>query len=151
MEKALRRLLPEGKFPGVSPTRSKTMSAIKGRNNKSTEQRLRYSLVANKISGWTIKNNALPGRPDFLFASEKVAVFVDGCFWHGCPQCGHFPKTNKDFWKEKITRNKARDKRNAMELHKAGYTVLRLWEHELRDNLPDCIERIRKMLLSPRQ
>lgn len=71
----------------VDPIRSKIMAAIKGRNNKSTELRLRMILVSLGISGWKMQKQGMPGRPDFYFESRKLIIFVDGCFWHGCPKC----------------------------------------------------------------
>ena len=71
-------------------------------------------------------------RPDFIFPLLRVAVFVDGCFWHGCPRHGTKPKTRAAFWLAKITGNKARDRRVNSALRKRGWTVLRIWEHELR-------------------
>jgi len=67
---------------------------------------------------------------DILFRDEKVAVFVDGCFWHGCPLHGTHAKSNKKFWAEKIKRNQKRDTDTNRRLEKAGWTVLRIWEHE---------------------
>jgi DNA mismatch endonuclease (patch repair protein) len=73
----------------------------------------------------------LPGTPDFAFPKNRVAVFVDGCFWHGCPRHASFPATRRDFWLKKFAANKARDRRVNRELRKRGWRVLRLWEHEL--------------------
>jgi DNA mismatch endonuclease, patch repair protein len=66
---------------------------------------------------------------DLVFRKAKVAVFVDGCFWHGCPEHHAHPKVNAEYWKTKITRNKARDKETTLELRKAGWIVLRFWSH----------------------
>ena len=71
-----------------------------------------------------------------------LAVFVDGCFWHGCRRCGHIPRTNQGFWAEKVSRNRSCDKKNTHELRRHGYTVLRFWEHDLAE-LAQCIERVR--------
>lgn len=73
----------------------------------------------------------LPGKPDFFFPSEKLAVFVDGCFWHGCPTCGHVPKSNSAFWRAKIQRNRERDESATEKLEAIGIKVIRFWEHEL--------------------
>ena len=70
-------------------------------------------------------------RPDFVFPKLRVAVFVDGCFWHGCPRHGTRPKGNASFWKKKLERNKARDREQTRALKRAGWRVLRIWEHEL--------------------
>jgi DNA mismatch endonuclease (patch repair protein) len=71
-------------------------------------------------------------KPDFVFQKLKTAVFVDGCFWHGCPKHATWPKTRAAFWLEKITGNKARDCRVNRALRKRGWTVVRVWEHELK-------------------
>jgi len=71
------------------------------------------------------------GRPDFVFPAAHVAVFVDGCFWHGCPAHGQIPASNRRFWKEKINRNIARDIRITRKLRRLGWHVFRVWEHNL--------------------
>lgn len=111
--------------------RSKRMSKIRSRGNASTELRLIALFRAARISGWR-RNSILPGRPDFVFRKTKVVIFVDGCFWHGCRI--HFvpPATNLPFWEKKIARNIARDRVINRELRRAGWTVVRIWEHELK-------------------
>jgi DNA mismatch endonuclease, patch repair protein len=69
-------------------------------------------------------------RVDILFPGSRLAVFVDGCFWHGCTEHGTQPKVNSDWWKQKFVTNRARDERNDRELHAAGWRVLHIWEHE---------------------
>lgn len=142
MEKILKKHLKDGKFQNVSQTRSKQMGAVKGKGNKSTEKRLRYALVSKGIAGWEVQPKGIIGNPDFIFKKEKLAIFVDGCYWHGCPRCGHIPKTRSEFWKAKIDRTKQRDKEKTMRLKKEGYIVLRFWEHELKDNLRKCMKEI---------
>jgi DNA mismatch endonuclease (patch repair protein) len=73
----------------------------------------------------------LPGRPDFVFRRQHVCVFVDGCFWHGCPRCYRRPSSNRKYWDEKVKRNRARDRRVNQELRRRGWRVLRFWEHDL--------------------
>jgi len=133
MERSLRKLLAHGRFQRVPHARSRTMSLIRGRNNKSTELQFRMALVRGKIGGWTTNEPALPGKPDFYFKNRKLAIFIDGCFWHGCPVCGHIPKTNALFWKEKIRRNKLRDKRTQKSLSLQRIQVIRLWEHQIKN------------------
>ncbi|MEZ5415537.1 MAG: very short patch repair endonuclease [Opitutaceae bacterium] len=111
--------------------RSGVMSCIKGTGNKATELRLIQIFRANDITGWR-RSSKLPGRPDFIFPKLKTTVFVDGCFWHGCPKHAIQPKTNATFWREKIARNKARDRKVNRLLRARGWTVLRIWEHDLR-------------------
>lgn len=106
------------------------MSRIRDAGNKGTELRLIEVFRAHGITGWR-RGSKLPGRPDFVFQWLKVVVFVDGCFWHGCPRHATQPKTNAAFWREKIAANKARDRRINCALNAAGWRVLRIWEHEL--------------------
>jgi DNA mismatch endonuclease Vsr len=145
MEKRLRETLPAGRFEHVSSTRSRVMGAIRSKRNRTTEQRLRYALVRAGVSGWTLHPDSVPGRPDFYFANQKLAVFVDGCFWHGCALCGHVPKTNSVFWSAKITRNKERDRRTIQRLRNLGVQTLRIWEHELRASCSAVVARISVM------
>lgn len=102
------------------------------------------ALVRARITGWTLHASELPGRPDFYFPAKRVAVFVDGCFWHGCPRCGHVPKTNDGFWQLKIKRNRQRDAKVRARLRRRGVRVVRFWEHELRDRLPICVAGLRE-------
>ena len=140
--------------------RSERMSRIRSRGNKGTEVALARLLRANGIWGWRrhrqirIKNEELRMkkaggvarskdgahgvtrptfrvRPDFVFAKARLAVFVDGCFWHGCPKHGTRPKGNAAFWLKKISGNQARDLLVNRALRRAGWRVLRIWEHDL--------------------
>ncbi len=111
--------------------RSALMARIKGRGNLSTEMRLIALMRAKGIKGWR-RNQRLPGRPDFVFRQEKVAVFVDGCFWHGCPIHYTKPASSANFWSKKVKANKARDRRINRLLRAEGWIVVRIWEHELR-------------------
>jgi DNA mismatch endonuclease, patch repair protein len=133
------------------------MSLIRGHGNKGTELRLIQAFQANGITGWRrgciIRGPAYAPtelrrgkqttedrrqkkrfsvRPDFVFPKLRVALFVDGCFWHGCPKHATWPKTRAAFWRSKIEGNRARDRRVNSALRKRGWTVLRIWEHELR-------------------
>ena len=146
MEKRLRDTLPEGVFQGVSEKRSKTMSAIRSSNNKSTELRLRLGLVRARFRGWKLNYRGLKGTPDIYFPESGLVIFADGCFWHGCDRCGHVPKSNKNYWTTKIERNRERDRETTSYLVANGYKVLRFWEHELTNNLDDCIASIRAAL-----
>jgi DNA mismatch endonuclease, patch repair protein len=118
-------------FP-TTPARSKNMRAIKGANNRSTELRLRAHLAKSGCRGWCVRPRELYGRPDFAFLVEKIAIFVDGCFWHGCPKCGHIPASNKSYWRTKIARNQARDQLVSRALRSEGYLVIRIRECQLR-------------------
>lgn len=113
--------------------RSQIMAKIKAKGNKSTEQSLRMFFVRNGIKGWSLQPKNVVGNPDFSFPQAKIAVFVDGCFWHGCPKCGHIPKSNSEYWNKKISKTKMRDKENRALLKKEGWEVIGFWEHELSD------------------
>jgi DNA mismatch endonuclease (patch repair protein) len=142
MERALREKLPGGKFENVPATHTGRMRAIRSRGNKSTERRLRALLVQAGVRGWKLHPDGLPGKPDFLFPEARLVVFVDGCYWHGCPQCGYAPTVNRPYWSAKIAGNVARDQRNRALLEGAGLRVLRLWEHELAEGGAACVQRV---------
>lgn len=110
--------------------RSQVMAAIRSTHNRSTEIKLATILRTNKISGWR-RHLQIVGRPDFVFKKENVVVFVDGCFWHGCPSHGRNPDSNQDYWITKLARNKRRDRNNARMLKKRGWRVVRFWQHDL--------------------
>lgn len=110
--------------------RSRIMSAVKNGGNKATEMVLVKLMRKHGITGWR-RRVRLTGKPDFVFTTQKVAVFVDGCFWHGCPKHCRMPKSNRGYWKPKITGNQARDALVNLTLRRAGWRVLRVWEHEL--------------------
>jgi DNA mismatch endonuclease (patch repair protein) len=92
---------------------------------------VRATLVRSGIRGWTLNAKHLAGRPDFVFSNRRVALFVDGCFWHGCPTCKRIPSSNIDYWSRKIERNRTRDAVVDASLKEDGWIVLRVWEHEL--------------------
>jgi DNA mismatch endonuclease (patch repair protein) len=112
--------------------RSQIMALVKGRENVATELRLISIFKEHGIRGWR-RRFALFGKPDFVFPAERVVLFVDGCFWHGCPVHGAIPKTNAAFWETKIKKNKARDRLVRRRLKTSRWTVVRIWQHELRD------------------
>ena len=90
-------------------------------------------------------------RPDFMFRKERVVIFVDGCFWHGCPKHSNMPATNREFWLKKLTGNKGRDRLVTRALRKSGWGVVRIWEHELtRKKQARCVGRIRVSLAGQR-
>jgi len=118
------------------------MAAIRSRGNRATELRLIAIFRAQGITGWRRgaslqwkvargKLKAFRVKPDFVFRKHRLTVFVDGCFWHGCPVHGTQPRQNAKFWREKIARNQARDRLVTRTLRRAGWKVLRIWEHEL--------------------
>ena len=118
----------------VSPERSRQMSLVRGKGNKSTEQRFARFLRANRITGWR-RHAKIQGRPDFTFSQDRIVVFIDGCFWHGCPKCGRLPKTNVRFWRDKIETNARRDRSVTRALRGEGWRVFRIWEHAIKTDL----------------
>ena len=130
----------------VSEARRKNMQAIRSKGNKTTEERLIKLFREYKITGWR-RHLPLPGKPDFTFKKEKLTVFVDGCFWHRCPKCYREPKTNTEFWMNKIETNVKRDRRVTKELRKASWNVCRIWECQLKKPVP-LISRIIRLLQS---
>lgn len=121
--------------------RSEVMSLIRSTGNKDTEVRFMQLLRAAGVRGWLrhavvsvpdtsrgARRALLKVRPDFVFWRRRLAVFVDGCFWHGCPRCYVRPRQNRQFWDAKVQGNQARDRKVTRQLKKAGWRVLRLWE-----------------------
>jgi DNA mismatch endonuclease (patch repair protein) len=114
--------------------RSAVMRKVKAQNNRSTESVVESSLVAHGIENWIKHPSDIPGKPDFVFPSHQVALFVDGCFWHSCPKCKRpLPVKNAEYWRAKIDRNRRRDNRLRRKLRRDGYHVIRVWEHEVKD------------------
>jgi len=126
--------------------RSDVMSRIRGKENKATEMALIKLFRRNRITGWR-RNQPVFGKPDFMFPKNKLAVFVDGCFWHGCPKHATRPSTNRAFWNKKLAANKARDQIVKRTICTRGMRVLRIWQHELtRRNESRLLLRIRRAL-----
>lgn len=121
--------------------RSRTMAAIKA-TDTTPERALRRALRAAGLRGWRSYGKELPGNPDIIYPGQQLAIFVDGCFWHGCPSCCRMPSSNVAYWQRKIRRNKERDQQRSRELRKAGWMVMRFWEHQVRDNIRQCVVRI---------
>lgn len=112
--------------------RSRIMRQIKSSGNKSTELKLIKFFKVNSIKGWR-RNFKLFGKPDFVFPLVRTVVFVDGCFWHGHNCRNTRPKDNEDYWQQKILRNKTRDKIVSKTLKSKGWTVIRIWECQLKN------------------
>jgi DNA mismatch endonuclease (patch repair protein) len=129
--------------------RSDVMSRIRGRGNKETELALMKLLRRGHIIGWR-RHQPVFGKPDFIFPAAKLAVFVDGCFWHGCPKHCKTPAGNRAFWKKKLAANKARDRRVNRVLRKNGWHVVRIWEHDLAKRGETCIRKIQAVTNSSR-
>jgi len=120
------------------------MSRIRGKNT-GPEVKIRKMLFSGGIRGYRVHYD-LPGKPDIVFVKKKIAVFIDGCFWHRCPVDFQEPQTRKEFWMKKIESNVARDERNTRQLAEAGWTVLRIWEHEVRKEPEAVVRRIADLL-----
>jgi DNA mismatch endonuclease (patch repair protein) len=118
------------KDPLSKAERSALMAKVRSMGNRSTELVVETVLRTTKIRGWKKHPKAIVGRPDFYFPKAKLAVFVDGCFWHACPRCGRIPKTRIAFWTTKIDTNRRRDARVRRKLRLAGIATMRIWEHE---------------------
>ena len=124
--------------------RSEIMSRVRSSGNRSTELAFVGILRAEKITGWR-RNFKLFGRPDFVFPRAGVAVFLDGCFWHGCPRHCRIPKARRKYWREKIARNRRRDRAVSRALRAGGWRVMRVWECRLKSPAA-ALRRLRKML-----
>ena len=127
--------------------RSRVMSNIRSKGNRTTERRVAAILRARRISGWKIHPHDMPGQPDFYFSSLHLALFIDGCFWHACPRCFRMPAQNRQYWRAKMYANRRRDNRVRKALNRAGTKVLRLWEHDLKGETA----RLRSVLRSLQQ
>lgn len=128
--------------------RSAVMARIRNTGNRDTELRMVALFRAHRITGWR-RGQSLFGKPDFVFRRERVAVFVDGCFWHGCPKPKHapLPKNRAEWWAAKLARNKRRDATVNQMLRDAGWTVVRVWECELtRQFTQQTAERVKGVL-----
>jgi DNA mismatch endonuclease, patch repair protein len=123
--------------------RSYCMSKIKSRNT-SPELEFRKLINSKELNGYRIKNG-ICGKPDLYFSKKKIAVFIDGCFWHKCPSCFIAPKSNKDYWGPKLRRNVKRDKEINEVLKREKVKVIRFWEHEIHENLQKCYNRFIKI------
>jgi DNA mismatch endonuclease (patch repair protein) len=119
------------------------MAKVRARGNQSTEVRVAETLEHRGITGW-VRHPQLLGNPDFYFPDVELAVFVDGCFWHGCPKHLRLPTNNADYWQRKIDRNRRRDNRIRRQMRMSGIHVARIWEHDLADER--WVQRIGRLL-----
>lgn len=121
---------------------SKVMSANKSRNTK-PELVLRKALWEGGFKGYRLHWKKAPGRPDICWPGKKIAVFVNGCYWHRCPYCDlSLPKSNTQWWKEKFEKNVARDQKKVEELEAAGWKVLTVWECEIKKDLEKVVKQV---------
>jgi DNA mismatch endonuclease, patch repair protein len=126
------------------------MSAIRSRGNKSTEKAVRFRMIRAGLCGWKLCTSDLPGKPDFVFEDARLVVFLDGCYWHGCPRCYSAPTSNTGYWADKFQRNKARDRRVGRLLRRDGWRVVRIWEHEIESSPARVVQKIRDLIVSQR-
>jgi DNA mismatch endonuclease (patch repair protein) len=117
------------------------MARVRGRKNASTELKLAKLLRASGVKGWR-RHYPILGKPDFVFRQNKLAIFVDGDFWHGNPEKLRIPKSRVEFWSSKIEKNRARDAVVNEALTQRGWNVIRIWESTLHKSPEDCLSRI---------
>lgn len=125
-------------------SRSENMSRIRGEKT-SPEMVLRRALWA-KGKRYRANYRTPAGRADLVFVRRRLAIFLDGCFWHGCPEHYVRPRSKTEHWSKRLRENVERDRRQTLQLESEGWTVCRLWEHEIFENLEGCVERILHLL-----
>lgn len=133
-----------GKDTYPPDVRSRVMARVKGRDT-GPELLLRRTLYGAGVRGWRCNRKDLPGKPDLAFGPAKVAVFVDGAFWHGHPS-KYWPGRTSPYWDEKIARNQARDRRVEDELQSMGWRVCRLWDFEVEKAPVEAADRVMQLL-----
>lgn len=121
-----------------SKKRSDIMSKVRSKNNKSTELKLIQIFKENNIKGWR-RHYPVKGHPDFVFLDKKIAIFVDGCFWHGHDCRNTRPSDNAEYWNKKRERNMKHDKEVTALFEQRGWTVIRIWECELKNKNIDLL------------
>ena len=128
--------------------RSDIMSKVRSKNNKSTELKLIKIFEENNIKGWQ-RNYPVKGHPDFVFLNRKIAIFVDGCFWHGHDCRNTSPSDHAEYWANKRERNIKHDKEVTEMFEQRGWTVIRIWECELKKkNREQLLEKLQQLLLN---
>ena len=128
-----------GSRPGPSDAAVSARMARQKRTGTRPELILRSELHSRGLR-FRVNRRQLPGTPDIVFGPAKVAVFVDGCFWHSCPDHGVLPKNNREWWRTKLRANRERDLRKNQELEELGWLVIHVWEHEKVGPAADGIE-----------
>lgn len=128
--------------------RARIMRSVPSKNT-SPERLLRKAFLDAGVKGYRRNLRSLAGSPDFVFKKERIALFVDGCFWHGCEACYREPKSNLAYWKLKVVKNRNRDAAVTAELIGKGWRVLRIWEHEITKTPTKAIRRVERLLAKP--
>ena len=127
--------------------RSGIMRKVKSSGNQSTEMKLIQYFEAHHVTGWRRHYN-VKGHPDFVFMNRRIAIFVDGCFWHG-HGCRNTPSDNAEYWEKKRNRNIEHDREVTAMFEQRGWTVIRIWECELRKKHTEILNKKLQVLLSP--
>jgi|SRR5215208_119583 len=140
---------PPALGPAPPASSDANRKSMQGNRSRDTEPELcvRRALVAKGLKGYRVDWKKAPGRPDIAYVSQRVAVFINGCFWHRCPHCNlPIPKTNSKYWTAKFLRNVERDARKVKELTDRGWRVVELWECKTKSDLNGCVETVRREL-----
>jgi DNA mismatch endonuclease, patch repair protein len=141
--------LRDGRAPIPSSENiSKAMRGNQGKNTK-PELILRKALREAGLGGYRLHWKMVAGRPDISYPSKRIAIFVNGCFWHRCSVCDlALPKTHREFWENKLEKNAIRDKNKQIALKEAGWTVFIFWEHEIKSDVKQCVNLVQEELRS---
>jgi len=126
--------------------RSSIMSRIRSKNTN-PEIVVRKALWKNKLR-YRLHDKSIPGTPDISIKSKKIVIFIDGCFWHGCPICYVAPKSNTKYWKKKMLYNQKRRKVVKEKLRKDNWTIMEFWECQVTSSLKKIVSTIQKTLVS---
>jgi len=121
------------------------MAAIRSKGTK-PEERLGALLHAMFPRRKIVRHPEATGKPDYSIPSLRLMVFADGCYWHGCPEHGRVPEDNRDYWGPKLERNKTRDRHVKRDLQKHGWTVVRVWDHDLKGEMGSAAGKIKRAL-----
>ena len=141
------RVIPLPKAP--ASTSMAVRHSMHGNSVRQTkiESSLADLLIENGLTGFVQNDKSLEGTPDIAYPSNRLAIFVHGCFWHRCPYCEpHFPEINADYWQAKFARNKRRDKHAQVSLKREGWRVVTVWECKLKNNPHNVLRRIRSAM-----
>ena len=144
---AEKKYIRDGRAPiPENETTSRVMSANRGKDTN-PEIIFRKALWHGGMKGYRLHWKKAPGRPDITFPGKKIAIFINGCYWHRCPICQlDLPKSNTEFWEEKFQKNKERDNKKKDQLEEMGWKVFVFWECQIEEDIPSIVERVRNHL-----